>query len=60
MRSALSLYEISVQGVYTVTKGRVWRRQFSGLLFERRHRRVKALSRAVGGASVWFGSKFVL
>ncbi|KAG5375848.1 hypothetical protein IGI04_040444 [Brassica rapa subsp. trilocularis] len=26
-----------------------------GLPFERRHRRVKALSRAVGGASVWFG-----
>ncbi|WZZ79189.1 hypothetical protein YC2023_099761 [Brassica napus] len=60
LRGPLSLYEFSVQGVYTVTEGQVWRRQSSGLLFERRHRRVEVLSRAVGGASIWFSSTLVL
>ncbi|CAN7136218.1 unnamed protein product, partial [Brassica rapa subsp. narinosa] len=60
LRGPLSLYEFSVQGVYTVTEGQVWRRQSPGLLFERRHRRVEVFSRAVGGASVWFGSTLVL
>ncbi|CDY18624.1 BnaC03g48320D [Brassica napus] len=41
-------------------EGQVWRRQSPGLLFERRHRRVEVFSRAVGGASVWFGSTLVL
>nr|VDD34343.1 unnamed protein product [Brassica oleracea] len=60
LRGPLSLYEFSDQGVYTVTEGQVWRRQSSGLLFERRHHRVEVLSRAVGGASIWFGSTLVL
>ncbi|KAF3587863.1 hypothetical protein F2Q69_00029328 [Brassica cretica] len=43
VRSALSILDFG-------SKGRVWRRQSSGLPFERRHRRVKALSRAISGA----------
>lgn len=45
----LSLYEFSVQWVYTVTVGWVWRRQSSGLPAERRDRHVEDCSRAVGG-----------
>ncbi|KAF2602926.1 hypothetical protein F2Q70_00025729 [Brassica cretica] len=45
----LSLYEFLVKWVYTVMEGHVRRRQSSDPLFERQHRRVEVLSRAVGG-----------
>lgn len=49
IRFTLSIWGCDSMGV-TVTAGWVWRRHSSDLLSERRHRRVEAFSRAVGGS----------
>lgn len=49
IRFTLSIWVCDSMGV-TVTVCWVWRRHSSDLLFERRHRRVEAFSRAVRGS----------
>lgn len=49
IRFTLSLWVCDSMGV-TVTVGWVWRRHSSYLLSERRHRRMEAFSRAIGGS----------